>query len=410
MAIYKAISSGDASTLAIWETWNGSAWVAASVLPSINDDVYTNNNIVTITTSQSYNSLNRSSLSSPVIAQGGQFQITGANEITLEGLVNGSNANLSGDNPVNACVNRLATHTNKFHRIGDDIGGSGIQCNAFWNGSAHNIELLGNQIGGNGTNAYGFFNNAMCTFESIIGNQTGVGLRAYGFLNLSASTFNSIVGNQTGGSASTAYGFWNAALSTFNSIIGNQTGGSNATAYGFYNNVTSTFESIIGNQTGGAAYGFYNIATNSNIKIKGIATASRVAAIVNTQASSYIYFEGSVINNLGVMAIFSPTIYLNVNPDSVWKWSNLIGEDQFLYGAGYQLGNPLSRDVRKDTNFGGNLELIGTLAVPPSESVVKNVPVDDTVGTWAFDDDLILRLKKCATTEEVDSTAAAYIT
>ena len=23
------------------------------------------------------------------------------------------------------CVNRLATHTNKFHRIGDDVGGSG---------------------------------------------------------------------------------------------------------------------------------------------------------------------------------------------------------------------------------------------------------------------------------------------
>ena len=82
--IYKAISAGNADTLAIWEYWDGATWIEASVLPSINDDVYTNNNIVTITTSQSYNSLNRSSLSSPVIAQGGQFQITGANEITLE--------------------------------------------------------------------------------------------------------------------------------------------------------------------------------------------------------------------------------------------------------------------------------------------------------------------------------------
>ena len=51
MAIYKAISVGNADTLAIWETWDGSAWVAASVLPNINDDVYTNNNIITITTS-----------------------------------------------------------------------------------------------------------------------------------------------------------------------------------------------------------------------------------------------------------------------------------------------------------------------------------------------------------------------
>ena len=153
-----------------------------------------------------------------------------------------------------------------------------------------------------------------------------------------------------------------------------------------------------------------NNASNSNIKIKGIATASGVAAIANTPVSSYIYFEGSVINNVGVMAIFSPTIYLNVNTDSVWKWSNLIGEDQFLYGAGYQLGNPLSRDVRKDTNFGPNLELTGTLAVPPANTVNIGVPTDDTVGTYALSGDLITRLERCSTTEEVDSTVAAYNT
>jgi hypothetical protein len=39
--------------------------------------------------------------------------------------------------------------------------------------------------------------------------------------------------------------------------------------------------------------------------------------------------------------------------------------------------------------------------VPPPESVVKNVAVDDTVGTWAFDDDLIERLSKVGTIEEM---------
>ena len=125
MAIYKAISNGNADTLAIWETWNGAAWVAASVLPGIDDDVYTNGYIVTITTSQSYNSLNRSSLSSPAITQGGQFQIDGANEITIQGTVNGTNVAQTGSNPLSACVNRLATHTNTLHRVGDDVGGSG---------------------------------------------------------------------------------------------------------------------------------------------------------------------------------------------------------------------------------------------------------------------------------------------
>ncbi len=359
--VYKAIADGDFSTLAIWQIWNGTAWVNATVLPSFDDDVYSNSFIVEITTDVFVNSFNRSSLASPVIAQGGQFQITGANEITLSGQVNGSNVGQTANVPLSACVNRLATHTNKFHRIGDDVGGSGTYCIGFRNDSAYNIDIIGNQSGGSSVGAHGFYNNATSTFESIIGNQTG------------------------GRSVTASYGFYNNATTTFNSIIGNQTGGSGNTAYGFYNN-----------------------ATNSNIKIKGIATANSVAAIANTQTSSYIYFEGSVINSLGVMAIFSPTIYLNVNPDSVWKWSNLIGENQFLYGAGHQLGNPLSRDVRKDTIFGANNELIGTLAVPPSESVVKNVPTDDTVGEWAFDDDLIERLRHCATTEIVDVQLASY--
>lgn len=355
--IYKAIASGDFSTLAIWQTWNGTAWINATVLPSLDDDVYSNNFIVAITSDVYVNSLNRSSLSSPAITQGGQFQITGANEITLAGLVNGSNITLTGVNPLNACVNRLATHTNKFHRIGDDVGGSSRYTYGFFNNSAYNIDIIGNQIGGSGQSAYGFYNNASSTFESIIGNQTG---------------------------------------------------GTGSGSYGFYNTASSTFNSIIGNQTGGEATGFHNTAANSNIKIKGIATASGVAAIVNTQTSSYIHFEGSVINNVGVMAIFSPNIYLNVNPDSVWKWSNLIGEDQYLYGAGHQLGNPLSRDVRKDTTFGSNDELVGTLAVAPPETVNLGVPTDDTVGTWAFDDDLIERLKHCATTEIVDVQLASY--
>ena len=355
---YKAIANGNFSTLAIWQTWNGTAWANATVLPSLDDDVYSNSFIVTITSDVYVNSFNRSSVSSLVIAQGGQFQIKGANEITLSGQVNGSNANLANNSPLSACVYRLAAHINKFHRIGDDVGGSGNYTYGFFNNSRYDIDLIGNQIGGDLNNAYGFYN---------------------------------------------------IALSTFNSIIGNQTSGSYNTAYGFYNTASNTFESIIGNQTGGVAHGFYNTATNSNIKIKGIATASNVAAIANTQASSCIYFEGSVINNLGVMAIFSPNIYLNVNPDSIWKWSNLIGEDQYLYGAGHQLGNPLSRDVRKDTIFGPNDELTGTLAVSPPKSVVKNVPTDDTVGEWEFDTGLIERLKHCATTEIVDVQLASYI-
>ena len=113
MSYYKAIANGNADTLAIWETWNGSAWVAAGSLPSTSDDVYTNGYVVTITTSQAYNSWNRSSVAAPYnITQGGQFQIEGGNEITIQGTVNGTNAVQAGNNPLSACVNRLSTCIN----------------------------------------------------------------------------------------------------------------------------------------------------------------------------------------------------------------------------------------------------------------------------------------------------------
>jgi len=48
MADYRAISTGVASDLARWEVWDGSAWVAATVLPTVADDVYANSYTVTI--------------------------------------------------------------------------------------------------------------------------------------------------------------------------------------------------------------------------------------------------------------------------------------------------------------------------------------------------------------------------
>ena len=227
MSYYKAIANGNADTLAIWNVWNGSAWVAAGSLPSTSDDVYTNNYIVTVTTSQAYKSWNRSSLASPAITQGGQFQIDGANAITTQGTVNGSNATQVANNPLSACVNRLATHTGT-------------------------LSIIGNQNGGSANYAYGFFNNSTFDFTSILGNQNGNGgLNAFGFYNNASSTFTSIVGNQKGGIGTSAFGFYNNASSTFTSIVGNQNGGGGSAAYGFYNNASSTFTSIVGNQNGG---------------------------------------------------------------------------------------------------------------------------------------------------------------
>ncbi len=407
MAYYKAIAAGNADTLAIWQIYDG-GWIAASVLPGASDDVYTNNFIVTVTTSQSYLSWNRSSVGAPYsITQGGQFQIDGANEITTQGIIYGSNTTYASIVGLAACVNRLSTHIETWNHIGDTYGGVGnyvaraIGC---WNDSTYSISYIGNIIGGSYLFSYGFYNNASATFTSIIGDQIGYGAGAYAFYNNASSTFTSIIGNQIGGNIS-GYGFYNkGVVATFTSIIGNQIGDA---GQGFFNDATATFTSIIGNQIGGGSSGFYNNAPNTSIPFKGNVYASGIAGIYNAGLSSIIIYEGNTYNYLGVMAIYSPRLYINVTPTTVWEFSDFGGNSQFLYGAGVNTGHPIEADVRKDTDFGPNDEFTGTLAVPPPATVNLGVPTDNTTGTYESTPQDFLdaleasefgqRLKNCAT-------------
>jgi len=349
MAIYKAISSGNADNLAIWEIWDGAAWVAASVLPGASDDVYTNGYIVTITTSQSYLSFNRSSVAAPLsITQGGQFQIDGANEITLTGQVNGSNVGQAGNNPLSACVNRLATHTNTLHRVGDDVGGSGNHCYGFWNGSTYDIDLVGNQQGGSSNYCYGFYNNVAATFTSIVGNQQG-----------------------------------------------------GRSAHGFYNNAVSTiFSEIMGVQSGIPQYGFYNVGNLCEITFIG--SEAYPQGIYNISNSTIINFGGRSFNDLqtGVMAIRSNgNVVFDLAEFRIGLTPTL--NEIVLYPATVLENPPAITNVRTGIVYGIGNNYTGTCAVPPAESVVKNVPVDDTVGTYALSGDLIERLSKVGTIEEM---------
>jgi hypothetical protein len=397
MATYKAIANGNADTLSIWETWNGAAWVAADSLPSTSDDVYTNNNIVTVTTSQSYNSWNRSSVAAPLsITQGGQFQIDGLNEITIQGNSNGTNVSQTYNTPLSACINRLSTHINTLHRVGDDVGGSLNGCYGFWNASTYDIDLVGNQQGGSGQVSFGFYNNAAATFTSIVGNQQGTGGSSYGFCNNAAATFTSIVGNQNGGSSTNSYGFYNYAAG---SII--------------------TFENSF--QKTGTNQGVCNSGDSTTLNF--INCRAYANSIYNNKSTTTINFQGITYNDLqnGTMAIRSLG---NVNFDLSVFYIGLTPTytDIALYPASTLENPPAETDVRSGIVYGIGDVYEGILAVPPAESVALNVPVDDTVGelvtaTTPADfiaalkaDDLGKRMGKCATTEEVDMTVASYNT
>jgi hypothetical protein len=150
MADYRAISTGNYSDLARWEVWNGSAWVAATQLPTIADDVYANSYTVTIDI-DSFASSYRTTGISGVAASGG-FVLNGG--ITATGDVRAGGS---------TCMTHSAA--NDSYIVGDIFGGtlSGQQKHGVLGSGDGTIYVTGNVTGG-------FQNNS--TIE--IGSPTGI--------------------------------------------------------------------------------------------------------------------------------------------------------------------------------------------------------------------------------------------
>jgi hypothetical protein len=140
MADYRAISTGNYSDLARWEVWNGSAWVAATQLPTVADDVYANSYTVTIDI-DSFASSYRTTGISGVAASGG-FVLNGGITATGDVLAGGS---------------RCLTHSDSTdsYVIGDSFGATGQPPNSGTDGirgtGDGTLHLIGSCQNGTGT-------------------------------------------------------------------------------------------------------------------------------------------------------------------------------------------------------------------------------------------------------------------
>jgi hypothetical protein len=195
MADYRAISNGVASDLARWEVWNGAAWVAATVLPTVNDDVYANGRTVTIDVdffAASYRTLGITGVSAGggFILNGGVVAIgdarsgltncithSAAQDSWLIGNCFGSTttatrhgAVASGDGTLHVVGSgtggsqggaslvagssgvRYTTGAGGFIVYGNAISGSGVRATGAYGG-----RVLGRAIGFSGTERYGAF-------------------------------------------------------------------------------------------------------------------------------------------------------------------------------------------------------------------------------------------------------------
>ena len=311
-------------------------WDGGASLPGVGDDVYANG--YTVTVNQNITVAKISTEVCPTTSVGGGLFQPNITPCTLTGnLVAG----------ISVCVSTLTTDLK--------------------------LTIVGNIYGGNSAGAYGLYLN--CT--------------VYGGPNGAAPT---IIGNVYGGSATNCDGIKSRTDRTYSPTI---TGNIYAGLVSAGVNITNAYTIVTGNIYANAGgYGFYGGGT---LYATGNIEAS--ANYAGAHAGLY-YLYGNMKNNNGILAIVlgaGSKVFIQTGGSLSWQFDVGNASISTLYTADVLENPPAITNVRTGIVYGIGDAYTGTCAVPPAESVVKNVPVDNAVGTWAFDSELITRLQQCST-------------
>jgi len=380
-------------------SWSNSAIWSGSLIPNAADDVFLNNQTVTLDQTIIVRSINNTATGSAIA--GGQLNIysdydiaatptgissagatvtggfikyynTGSITIiatflqtrnTLEN-VNSGTVNITGDVtiPSNAISNgRTVTNSsNGVINIQGNItcpGTTTSNNNAVLNSLNGTINVIGNVIGGNnGAGPHGIVNNS----NGII----------------------SITGNVTGGSASTTYGISNASVGTVN-VTGNVTAGNGTNTHAI-NNASIGTVNVTGIVTAGTVAGIGIASTTAGIinVIGQLQATTQNNAVSSTSTTATNIFSGPFINSGSRNAIYCYNVRLyddvttryTIGVSGSANTISLLSPDQVT-------GVPSGSDVRAGISFGPGSELTGSMQVPNPQSVSVGVAVDNTVGT-----------------------------
>jgi hypothetical protein len=365
MANVKAVASGNWSNTA---TWDG------GVLPTVNDDVFSNT--FTVTIDGTFEVLSITNAAATGITAGGSFTFANGGDLTCTAgdgvkpgsatvltftLASGNSATLRANviRPAGNFNVMTCTNTGTFNIVGNlTMGNFGITNTRILSISANaTINHIGDIIN-NATNAGNdvVIISSTCTYNhtgNCEGGKTSSATDRVCITNTTAShilTYNG-TGNHLTTVAPTIY---TIAPSTIN-ITGNVTGGDN--------------RQVINNTTNGAT-----------IDVNGIITAGANQPAIVGLITTLVKVQGTIINQGTYNAIYAGQITLEGNI-AYWQYRNALNNTSInLYTVG-ALNYPDELDVREGVDYGASLELTGTLAVPTADNVRKGVPIDDTVGT-----------------------------
>ena len=385
------INSGSWSDAAIW---------SGSLIPTASDDVFLNNQIVTLDQTIIVSSIRNTATGSAIAGgrlnilsdynitatpngisslgatvTGGYIKYYNTGSITIIATflqtqntlenVNGGTINIIGDVrlPLIGVIANGRTVTNSANGIINIQGnitcpGSTTSGNyAVLNSLNGTINVIGNVIGGNnGSNPHGIVNNS----NGII----------------------SVTGNVTGGSTSTTYGISNASAGTIN-VTGNVTAGNGTNTHAI-NNASIGTVNVTGIVTGTQATTAVGInsTTAGIINVVGQLQATTTAAVSSTSTTATNVFSGPFINSGSRNAIYCYNVRLY--DDNTTRYTigvsgstdtiSLLSPDQVT-------GVPSGSNVRAGISFGPGNELTGSMQVPNPQSVSVGVAVDNTVGS-----------------------------
>lgn len=351
MPNYRAVTNGNWSSLATWQDNASGSFVASTVLPGVNDDVYSNGFAVTIDQNVSVRSI-RNHLTTGINNNGGFTINTNNRTILASSAISGNGQ--SNANTITVTVNgtdSCSITTNQI--ISGDVSGNGIICT----GTGITTIVCVDAQGRNAVTGRGVVNSGsgiLYFTGNPIGNTQGAG----------------VVNNSVG----TIY------------ITGIPLGGSGGTGFGVINSSTGAIY-ITGGATSSSIMPAVSSSSNGYIKIIGPLTSAGQPAISSSGASAVNILSGPFISSpTGINPISCFRVHYEITANSYYEFrdSSTNGAGTApptrLVAPGTAFDSPAANNVRSGITYALGT-LTGTLVVPSPANVRRGVPTDNTVGT-----------------------------
>jgi hypothetical protein len=389
--------------------WSNSAIWSGSLIPTAADVVYANGQIVNIDTDVSFTTIRNDASASAVVVGGffipnngvtitgnvfGNYGVvatneyvircTGSNSSTIIGNIStgGSNYNVG----VSMVQGSSLTVTGSV-QCSANLSGGGTSNRAIFTTSSGSLRISGSVLcGGNGSSIGTLHINGATTVDirgevsSRAGSNAGPVILTQGNANIN------IVGDVvTGVSTAINVNTGTSILTITGSVyqLPTSANGNQIAVAG-----TSCNVNISGSIFAGPAAPAISCTITGNTTLRGPIYASVLYPGVSftTVTTHIVNATGPFYNVNNRNAVFAQNLQLISGSTPTWTFdTETYGEQRTLYTQNWPGNFPSASNVRSGIMFGDTDQFTGTVAIPPTGSVLKGVPVGNATGSASFD-------------------------